>query len=74
MKVKIFDYAQRLDLFGVEENKLEALINEWLVNNPAIIVKDIRLGCAMLPTAGKQESNYESFNTFTQVLLFYEAA
>jgi hypothetical protein len=74
MKVKIFDYAQRLDLFKAEDNKLEQSINEWLSVNPKITIKDIRLGSAMLPTADDQTSNYESFNTFTQVLIFYQEA
>lgn len=74
MKVKIFDYAQRLDLFSAEENKLESLINDWLSKNPNIIIKDIRLGSAMLPTAGVQTSNYESFNTLTQIMVLYEEA
>lgn len=73
MKVKIFDYAQRLDLFGAEENKLEQMINDWLAKNPSIDIKDIRLGSAMLPTAGTQQSNFESFNTLTQVLIMYES-
>ena len=72
MKVKIFDYGQRLDLFRSEENKLENIINEWLSLNPNITIKDVRLGSAILPTAGEQVSNYESFNTFTQVLIFYQ--
>lgn len=72
MRVKIFDYAQRLDLFAAEENKLEGIINEWLAQNPTIIIKEIRLGSAMLSTAGQQTSNFESFNTFTQVLVLYE--
>jgi hypothetical protein len=74
MKVKIFDYAQRLDLFAAEENKLEVIINEWLSENPAIVIKEVRLGSAMLPTAGAQTSNYESFNTLTQIVIFYEEA
>lgn len=72
MRVKIFDYAQRLDLFAAEENKLEGIINEWLAQNPTIVIKEIRLGSAMLSTAGQQTSNFESFNTFTQVLVLYE--
>jgi hypothetical protein len=72
MKVKIFDYAQRLDLFGAEENKLEAIVNEWLARNPRIVIRDIRLGSAMLPTAGQQSSNFESFNTLTQLLVLYD--
>jgi hypothetical protein len=74
MKVKIFDYAQRLNLFTVEKNKLEDVVNEWLSANPAITVSDIRLGSAMLPTAEDQVSNHESFNTYTQVVIFYEPA
>ncbi len=74
MKVKIFDYAQRLDLFAAEENKLEGLINDWLSKNPGIVIRDLRLGSAMLPTAGAQTSNYESFNTLTQILIIYEEA
>ncbi len=74
MKVKIFDYAQRLDLFSAEENKLEGLINDWLSKNPNIVIKDIRLGSAMLPTAGAQTSNHESFNTLTQIIVLYEEA
>ncbi|HEY7546054.1 MAG TPA: hypothetical protein VID27_14275 [Blastocatellia bacterium] len=74
MKVKIFDYAQRLGLFAAEENQLEGVMNEWLAANPAIVIKDIRLGSAMMPTAGVQTSNYESYNTLTQVLILYEEA
>jgi hypothetical protein len=72
MKVKIFDFAQRLNLFESEENKLERTINEWLAANPAIVIKDVRLGSTMLPTADEQVSNFESFNTLTQVLVLYE--
>jgi hypothetical protein len=72
MRVKIFDYAQRLDLFAAEENKLEGIINEWLAENPSIVIKEIKLGSAMLPTADVQKANFESFNTFTQVLVLYE--
>ena len=74
MKVKLFDYAQRLDLFGAEQNRLEAIINEWLSANPHIVVHDVRLGSAMLATAGHQTSNFESFNTLTQVLILYDEA
>ncbi len=72
MKVKIFDYAQRLDLFAAEENKLESIVNEWLAQNPRIVVKDIKLGSAMLPTADEQTSNFESFCTLTQIVVLYE--
>jgi hypothetical protein len=54
MKVKLFDYAQRLNLFQAEENKLESIVNDWLAANPKVVVKDIRLGSAMLPTADQQ--------------------
>ena len=74
MKVKIFDYAQRLGLFIAEDNQLEGVVNEWLAANPNIVIKDIRLGSAMMPTAGVQTSNYESYNTLTQVLILYEEA
>jgi hypothetical protein len=53
---------------------LEAIINEWLGKNPAIVIRDIRLGSAMLTTAGKQTANFESFNTLTQVLVLYDEA
>ena len=72
MKVKIFDFAQRLDLFSAEENKLEKIINDWLQANPGIVIKDIRLGSSMIPTADAQEPMHESFNTLTQVLVVYE--
>lgn len=74
MKVKIFDFAQRLNLFQAEENKLEKIINSWLAENPGITIRDIRLGASMISTADEQISNYESFNTLTQVLVLYDEA
>ena len=72
MKVKIFDYVQRLDLFAAEENKLESIINDWLARNPTAVIKDIKLGSAMSPTADEQAANYESFCTLTQIVVLYE--
>jgi hypothetical protein len=72
MRVKIFDFAQRLDLFAAEENKLEKIINDWLQSNPNIVIKDIRLGSSMISTADAQEPMHESFNTLTQILVLYE--
>ena len=72
MKIKIFDYAQRLDLFAAEQNKIESIVNDWLAQNPKVVIKDIKLGSAMLPTADEQASNYESFCTLTQLVVLYE--